>query len=646
MKKQFLPAALIAAVMLGATAAAPKGDPTVMTINGKDISQSEFEYLYNKNNLQQENPQPLDEYVDMFVVYKLKVADAEAAGIDTTASFVKELDGYCADISAPYLVDTIVRDRLISEAWGRMQTMREVSHIMLPMGRNQAERDANRQRLDSIRTAILNGADFAEMARKFSSDRSAVRNGGNMGVISAGKYPYPFEKAAYNTPIGEVSEVVDDAPYGWHIIKPTSETPHPGLVSASHILKMTQGLTEEEMAVKKAEIDSIYDLLQNGAVFEILAMKESDDPGSAQKGGKLGKFGPGMMVAEFEQQAYALPDGGMSKPFLSPFGYHIVKVDKHMPLGTLEDNRKQILSAMARDGRINQPRQSRIAELQQKWGFSLNQNGLDAVRRQMEGVKDNKEAFNAVDGNVVVGNLPDGGKLTAAQVCAEIGQNVRDNGRDPYGAFERQTRQELENETVRYARGKLSEENPDFKNLVNEYRDGILLFEISNRKVWDRSNKDTEALKKCFEENRSKYTWDKPRFKGCVILATSDSTARAAKAMLETGTVSNDSLVKTLTDRFGRDIKIERVLTAKGDNKIVDEIAFEGPKAEPVGKWTAWFPYDWKVISTPEEASDVKAAVSSDLQQQLEADWVKELRSKYKVKLNKKALKKLSAEKK
>lgn len=646
MKKQFLPAALIAAVMLGATAAAPKGDPTVMTINGKDISQSEFEYLYKKNNLQQENPQPLDEYVDMFVTYKLKVADAEAAGIDTTASFIKEFDGYCADVMTPHLVDTIVRERLVNEAWGRMQTLREVSHIMLPIGRNASEREANRQRLDSIRTAILNGADFGEMAKKFSADRSALRNGGSMGFIASGRYPYPFEKAAYNTPIGSVSEVVDDTPYGWHIIKPTAEKPHPGLVSASHILKMTQGLSPEEMAVKKAQIDSIYDLLNNGAAFEILAMKESDDPGSAQKGGSLGKFGPGMMVPEFEQQAYSLPEGAISKPFQTPFGYHIVRVDKHMPLGTLKDNRSQILGAMARDNRINMPREARITEMQQKWGFSLNQDGLGKVRKSMEGTANAKEAFDAVDGTVIVGNLPAGGTITAADVLGSIADNVRENGRDPFGAFERQAKASLEDATVRYARGEFAKEDPEFRNLINEYRDGILLFEISNRKVWDRSNKDTDALKACFEANRAKYTWDRPRFKGCVVLASSDSVAAAAKAFLETGTVQRDSLVKTLTDRFGRDIKVERVLTGKGDNKIVDEIAFGGAKAEPVGKWTAWFPYDWKVIDTPEEASDVKAAVSSDLQQQLEAEWVKELRSKYKVKLNKKALKKLSDEKK
>lgn len=640
MKKHFLPASLIAAAILGATAAAPTDDPVVMTINGNDISRSEFEYLYNKNNLQQENPQSLDEYLDMFIVYKLKVADAEAAGIDTTATFVSELDGYCADISAPYLTDTIVREKLISEAWHRMQTLRDVSHIMLPPGTTRAERDANRQKLDSIRNLIMSGADFAEMAKEYSFDRSAQQNGGRMGWFSTGRFPYPFEKASYDTPVGQVSDVVEDFPYGWHLIKVNGEKPNPGTLRASHILKMTQGKTPEEIAVQKAKIDSIYALLQGGADFAELAKAESEDPGSALTGGDLGTFGVGVMVTEFENAAFATPTGKYSEPFLSPFGYHIVLVTERHPLGTLNENRTLLQTAMMRDSRKDMPRQARIAELQQKWGFHMDNEGLATVRAAM-GDKVNGDAYAAVDPATVVCVIP-GGRVTAAQVLAEIPENSRQMDPDPFGTFERNAKSLLEKATVRYGRTVFAKENPSYRNLVNEYRDGILLFEISNRNIWDRANKDDESLQKYFENHRDKYmTWDKPRFKGCVVLATTDSVASLAKGYLATHTVDRDSLVKTMRDQFGQDVKVERVLTGKGDNKIVDEIAFGGEKAEPVGKWAAWFPYDYKIIDQPAEAADVKAAVSSDLQQELETEWVKQLRKKYKVKLNKKELKKL-----
>ncbi|MDE5749558.1 MAG: hypothetical protein K2H87_02175, partial [Duncaniella sp.] len=184
--------------------------------------------------------------------------------------------------------------------------------------------------------------------------------------------------------------------------------------------------------------------------------------------------------------------------------------------------------------------------------------------------------------------------------------------------------------------------NDDYRNLVNEYRDGILLFDISNRKVWEPASKDAEALQAYFAEHRDKYTWDKPHFKGCVVFTTNDSLRSEVQAFLAANTIERDSLVTSLRDRFGKDVKLERVNVAKGDNAIIDELAFGGPKADPVGRWNTWFAYDWKVIDAPEEALDVKAAVSTDLQSRLEEEWVKDLRKRYKVKLNKKQLDKLT----
>ncbi|WP_290137273.1 peptidylprolyl isomerase, partial [Duncaniella muris] len=204
-KKPFIISALACAAILSASAS-KNADPVLMTINGKDVRQSEFEYLYHKNNLQQLAPQSIDEYIEMFIVYKLKVADAEAAGLHQTDAFTKEFNGYCAELSRPYLRDSIVEKRLIEEAYARMATSRKVSHIMLPLGSTYDEKEANRMKLDSIRTAIVNGsADFGEMAVRYSSDRSARVNNGSMGYINVNSYPYPFEKTAWETPVGEIS---------------------------------------------------------------------------------------------------------------------------------------------------------------------------------------------------------------------------------------------------------------------------------------------------------------------------------------------------------------------------------------------------------------------------------------------------------
>ena len=640
MKKHLIPVAAVAAAILSATAAPRQADPVVMTINGKDIKQSEFEYLYNKNNLQQVAPQTIDEYVDMFVVYKLKVADAEAAGLDTTATFRDEFNGYCTELAAPYLRDSLVEKRLVQEAYDRMSRSRCVSHIMMPLGNTRAQREANRARLDSIRTAILNGADFGEMAVKYSSDRSAMRNHGSMGYITANTFPYPFEKAAYETAVGEISPVFEDAPYGFHIVKVTDERPAVGDVSARHILKLTQGLSPEEAAVKKAQIDSIAVLLKNGADFEALARAESEDPGSARQGGNLGFFGRGVMVPQFEEAAYSLQPGEISEPFATAYGYHIVQTLGYKPLPTLDEARKDIMTSMARDGRSLLPQKEYLANLRAESDIVLSSEVMDKVNTTISEATDNAAALQALKGDdSVLASFPGVDVIKVSDVAKRL--NTMGDA-DLSLTFEEMAGVCLDETTMKYARNILHTSHPDYRNLVNEYRDGILLFEISNRKVWDRSSTDVDAQTAYFAAHRGDYTWDAPRFKGYVVFATSDSLASEAKGYLATNTIASDSLAYAMNQRFGRDVKVERVLTAKGENSIVDQIAFGGEQAQPVGKWVAWFPYGHKVLESPEEAADVKASLSTDLQQQLEADWVKELRGKYKVKINKKAIKKMA----
>ena len=641
MKKKFIPALLVGLAILTATAA-KKNDPVLMTVNGKDVHQSEFEYLYNKNNRQQMQPQGIDEYVDMFVTYKLKVADAEAAGIDTTAAFRKEFEGYCSELARPYMRDSLVEERLVQEAYARMDRMVDVSHIMMPIGTTHQERIDNKARLDSIRTAILNGADFAEMAKKFSSDRSAVRNGGRMGYIYANMYPYPFELAAFSTPVGQVSEVIDDAPYGYHIVKVNGEKPNPGSVHARHILKLTRDMTPEQAQAKKAEIDSIYNILASGnADFESIARAESDDPGSARNGGDLGFFGMGRMVPEFEEVAFSLNDGEISKPFASPFGYHIVQVIEHKGIGALEDERPQILKAIGRDVRANYPETERLNQLKKDYHAVILPQGLDKVKTLLSSAADTESGFALLDTDkTVVATIGDR-KFTAADVMASMKPNVRQSAGDGYTTFYDAVGQLLNDRTLDYARERLIVDQPDYRNLVNEYRDGILLFEISNRNVWDRSTRDTEGLEEFFRVNRDNYKWDAPKYKGYIVFATNDSVAGAARRYLASHEIEKDSLVKTLRKEFGRTVKIERVIAAKGDNVIVDNVAFNGEQAAAPGNWKAWFGYKGRIIDAPEEAADVRGAVSADFQQELERRWIESLHKKYPVKINKKAIKKL-----
>ncbi len=639
-KKPFIISALACAAILSASAS-KNADPVLMTINGKDVRQSEFEYLYHKNNLQQLAPQSIDEYIEMFIVYKLKVADAEAAGLHQTDAFTKEFNGYCAELSRPYLRDTIVEKRLIEEAYARMATSRKVSHIMLPLGSTYDEKEANRMKLDSIRTAIVNGsADFGEMAVRYSSDRSARVNNGSMGYINVNSYPYPFEKTAWETPVGEISPVIEDAPFGFHIIRVEDERPNPGKVEARHILKLTNGLSEEEGAAKKAQIDSIYNLLASGGDFDAIARAESEDPGSAANGGRLGWFGPGEMVKEFEDAAFGLKDGGISAPFKTAYGYHIVQTLAHRGIGSLAEESERIKAAISRDMRSVMPETERMAQLKAELGVKIDSTGLMQARSRMTGDSPAEQLRSLQADNSLIATV---GKrvISIGDVINYIPSNVLEGANDAFTVLNSGLENKINETVVEETRKNLAENNSEYRNLTNEYRDGILLFEISNRNVWERSTSDTEGLQKFFSANRAKYIWDKPHYKGYVIFTTNDSIAGEAQKYLAANKVENDSLVSVMRANYGRSIKIEKVVTGKGENAIVDNVAFNGERPEAPGKWTAWFGYAGRVIDAPEEANDVRGTVASDYQQLLESEWIKALRKKYKVKLNKKALKAL-----
>lgn len=639
MNKLFLSLALSVAATSVAFAKGPK-DPELMTIGGTPVKLSEFEYLYNKNNSQQLQPQTVDEYLDMFVVYKQKVAAAREAGIDKTEAFQNEFDGYRRDLSEPYLKDQAVEDSLLRAEYERMKTERDVSHIMLPLGDTPAEGARQRVLLDSIRTAILAGSDFSELARKFSVDRSVTRNGGRMGFITAARFPYTFEDAAYETKIGDISPVIR-TPFGYHIVKVNGERPAQGQVLVEHILKLTQGMDPAAAAVQKAKMDSIYTLVTTGgADFEEVATRESEDPGSAKNGGRLNWFGSGQMVPEFEKTAFTLADGAISEPFATAYGYHIIKRLEGKGLDPYETVHPMLKKAISQDERGQLPRTRRIEQLRKKYGVQLDKAAIEAVKNEImanEGLDSVLTAkFLASETSIAKVNKQ---PVMLSEVMAEMSSPLIGNGEQQAEQFEGLVNTAVENSVLDLAREDLAREEPQYGNLLNEYRDGMLLFEISDRNVWSKAKEDKEGLEKYFEANRAKYAWDKPRLKSYVIFATSDSICKAAEAYLQQHKVDNDSLGISLRREFGNNIKVERVLAAKGENAITDFIAFGGEKPEAKGRWAFYFPYQNRVILQPENAADVRGAVTGDYQNYLEEKWVATLRDKYPAKINQKVLK-------
>ena len=629
---------LISSLLLGtAILAIAKGDPVLMTINGKDIKLSEFEYLYHKNNQQQVEKETLEQYVDRFVLYKQKVADAEAAGIDTTDLFIREFEGYQKDLAAPYLVeDTSYHWQMVAEAYERYKKEIDIDHFMLPLGNTPAETQSALNRMDSIRNCVLAGEKWDELAAKYSSDPSKARNHGHYGYISAGMFPYSFENEVYGTAVGEVSKPFKTQ-FGVHMVRVNNMRDRDD-VHAKHILKLfPQNATEEQKAECKHKMDSIYALLKAGVNFEEMAKAESQD-GSARNGGELGWFGRGRMVKPFEDVAFALADGEISEPFATQFGYHVIKKVAH-GVAPLNEIRTGLENAISRDERAGLIKERRITDLKNKYNYRLNPDFEKMLNAKLAAGYDSAFVANNIKGNKMT-MFTFGGKhsATVGELMTHINPKSRFATADDAKAYVLSCVEPVaEKALTDYHARELVKSNPDYRNLLNEYRDGMMLFEISNRRVWKAASKDTVGLENYFNEHRADYTWDEPRFKGIILSAKNDSVLDLVKADIQR--MAADTLTEALHQKYGTDIRMERMVVKKGENNLADYLAFhEGDKPERKG-YESFMILEGGVIAQPEEMADVRGAVTSDYQDVLEQRWKEELAAKYPAKINQKVLK-------
>lgn len=577
MKKTFFAVAtLVTAMTISAE------DQVLMTIDGKPVMASEFMYIYEKNNQEASlDPKTMDEYLDLFVNFKLKVTEAEAQGIDTTAAFKKELAGYRAQATPKYMQDNEAMDSLVRLSYDHISRDRRAAHIAIQCPANAEETQVEEAlaKINDARVRVTTGKtikkgrrmvqqkpeDFSEVAREVSTDPSVQETGGELGWITPFRYVYSLEEVVYNTPVGQVSEVFR-SPYGFHIVLVEEERPHEE-VHASHIMKMVPRGNDSIRAAMQGIIDSIAQVV-NVDNFAEQARALSDDKGSAMRGGDLGWFGKGMMVKPFEDTAFCMTPGTISNPFLSDFGWHIIYLQDRRGVQPLDSMYQQILTQVKRDERAKEADKSFIHKTRAEY------------------------------------QLAD--SLTDAEVRA-------------------------------YADAHLEDKYADLRHLVQEYHDGILLFEVSLREVWDKAGKDTVGLTNFFNQHKKDYTWDAPRYKGFVVYCKDKNTMKAAKSIIRNS--DTDSVESYLNHRLNLDsvtyVKFNHGLWEHGQNPAVDKYGFKDKKAEYVS--SEEFPYVFcvgKVLKAPEEYTDERGKVTTDYQDYLEKEWIRSLKEKYAVVVN------------
>ena len=307
-------------------------ETVVLKVGDENVTLADFEHVFRKNNKDSvTTTEALDAYMELFVNFKLKVLEAEAMGMDTVSAFNKELAGYRDQLARPYMVDSDLLDELVEEAFERKGMEVRASHILVSVGADASPADTlvAWNRIQTLRDRVINGADFGEVARSKggSEDPSVKSNGGDLGWFTAFQMVYPFECAAFETAEGEVSEVVRTR-FGYHILKVTGKRKARGEVQVAHIMvRMPRTAPQDQVTNAEGRIMEVKRLLMSGGSFESLAMKYSEDPSTANKGGVLPWFGTGKMVEDFEDAAFAMTEvGEIAGPIRTDYGFHLIKL--------------------------------------------------------------------------------------------------------------------------------------------------------------------------------------------------------------------------------------------------------------------------------------------------------------------------------
>ncbi|MCL1868276.1 MAG: peptidylprolyl isomerase [Paludibacter sp.] len=633
-------------VVLSGFVFAQKNDPVLMTVGKDKVQLSEFEYLYNKNNAGNvADKKTLSEYVDMFELFKLKVADAKAHGIDTTLAFRTELKQYRDQLAQQYLTDDAAQQAVVREAYNFMKEDLDVSHILIALSPQATPADtlAAYKKALAARTA-LKTEPFDSVAKRFSDDKMVQQNGGHFGWLTAFSTIYPFEKAAYALKAGEISQPVRSQ-VGYHIIKVNARRPDVGEIHIAHIFKTFDKNDLVKNQGNEKLMDSIYNRLLAGDAFGVLAVNFSDDKASGQNGGELQPFHTGQMMPEFEQQAFALQKiGDISKPFQTAYGLHIIKLLGKKPLGSFEELKPQIERQIQRDERSQAGKNAFIAKLKAQYKpVVLSENLADYYT-----FVNTEGGMNYPLDTTFFKKVENFNKPILKLNGKTYTQRDLNNFMRVYYMTRKTLPQDIIVDKVSEFEGRklieledvqLENKYPDFKNLVREYHDGILLFDISNSEVWERSQTDTTGLVQFFAKNKDKYIWEKPHFKGTVVYCKDlEIYQRALKISQEIQPFEKE--VIALNKEGVQVVRIERGLFAQGDNKEVDKQVFNNlENYEP----DAQFPYSFVVgknLGTiPEEYTDVRGQVTADYQDVLQAQWEKNLRVKYPVAVDEKVLK-------
>ncbi|MBK9389153.1 MAG: peptidyl-prolyl cis-trans isomerase [Bacteroidetes bacterium] len=613
----------------------------LLTVNGIKVQSGEFIRMYNKSR-EPGKPLDVDSYLDQFITFKLKVTDVISLGLDTTRAFRNELNGYRKQLAQSYLTDNRKKEELLKKAYQRTLSEINAWHILISLPQDPSPADtllAWEKALD-IRERINQGEQFEQVARGASDDQSAKINGGNLGYFTAFQMIMPFEDAAFSLKKGGLSNPVR-TPYGYHIIKVTDKRPSRGRIHVAHIMKVVPPGSGEEAARKaESEIINIYDSLKKGASFSELARTLSDHKESAQRGGELNWFGAGEMITEFAEAAFAITDtGNYSKPVRTPYGWHIIKLIEKRAPGSFDETRSFLESKYNQSYLNAVSKQELVNKLKKEYKFRIEENISNWFVRNTDTLV--IQGLKKYDRD----SLPEGNIYTFANQALtgnEFAKYIEKRGsmivtRDSAQFIESSIEERSSEHILTYENSILEKKYPEFRYLMNEFHDGILLFEISGKNVWNRVNSDSTGVVRYYEEHKFDY------------LSEKGIEAKIYSVRMKGKQEDLDAAYLKYSGKPDGDKKILKKFSKKGVSylSITDSTWIRGSDSEIDGiKWeTGAHSFIWKgfpsvavikrtVDPVPLPFEKVQGEMMTGYQQKLENDWIEQLKEKYTVKVD------------
>ena len=608
--------------------------------NQVNVYPDEFAYMYEKNNfsnIEANTKEDILSYLELYKIFKLKIVEAQSLGMDTTEMFSAEFEKYKNQLTENYLNSNAITDSLIKEAYDRYTYEIKASHILIKVAPHE-DTVAAYNKIIAARNRVVEGEDFTKVAKEVSEDPSAQINGGDLGYFTSMQMVYPFESAAFNTKVGEVSKPVRTQ-FGYHIIKVEDKRPSKGKLEVAHIMiRSTPNDSHQKESDAKDKIFVIREQLENGIDWDMACAQYSEVTNTKNNGGKLRPFGTGNMPTSFYDASSSLElPGEISDPFITPYGWHIIKLIRKIDLEPFEDMKGIISDRIKRDERVAIGQKALIAKLKRENGFIETNNVLELIETKVDSAT--FKPLNLIDSFDLfeIGTH----KFTSRQFFDFLGMKRkptsvawRDHLSSTYESFS-------EESIVNYERAHLAEKNFEYKMLVNEYREGIMLFNLMDEKVWSKASKDTLGLQTYFDENRAKYKW-KERAVVTIYSTSVDSISSKIKEIIASGdssSLSKNNLESRYNKNSTLNLRIENNIYEKGVSPILNKVDWKVGTYEISENGMNYLIHIKQLMPESEkELNSIKGLVISDYQGYIEKKWVATLTKKYPITVNTKIL--------